>query len=132
MKKTISILLMLLLLMSLSTNFVLAGETDSSYGIDQIKQNMKGIGDAEDLADSGTGRVINSVIGILQMVGSGISLIVITLLGIKYVLASPSEKADVKKNILPIVIGCILLFAAVNIVGMIETFSNNTLPVSGT
>ena len=38
-------------------------------------------------------------------------------------LASPSEKADVKKQILPILIGCLLLFGAVNLVAIISDFS---------
>lgn len=123
MRKIISILLIILLLTSIfCINFVFA-EGD---GIGDIKTAMKTVGDAEGLADSGTGKVINSVIGIMQIVGSGISLIVISILGIKYILASPSEKADVKKNILPIIIGCILLFTAVNIVGVIESFTTST------
>lgn len=129
MRKFFSALLIILLLTSIiCTNYALADESD----IDKIKGAMSDIGDASGLTNSGTASVINSVIGIMQVAGSGISLIVITLLGIKYILASPSEKADVKKNIMPILIGCVLLFAAVNIVGMIENFSNATLPAGGT
>ena len=61
----------------------------------------------------------SNVLGLMQMVGTGIALIVITLLGIKYMLASPAEKADVKKQIFPIIIGCILLFGAVNLVALV-------------
>lgn len=74
--------------------------------------------------DTGILGAINSIIGILQYVGSGIALIVITILGIKYILASPSEKADVKKSIMPILIGCVLLFGGVNIAGIIVKFTN--------
>lgn len=74
--------------------------------------------------DSGIISAINTVIGLLQYVGSGIALIVITILGIKYILASPSEKADVKKLIMPILIGCLLLFGGVNIAGLITKFTN--------
>lgn len=126
MKKIISILLILLLVSALCTNYVSADD-----GIGDIKNAMTNIGDASDLTDSQTAKVINNVIGIMQIVGSGISLIVISMLGIKYILASPSEKADVKKNIMPILIGCVLLFAAVNIVGIIENFSNDTLKGTG-
>ncbi len=43
----------------------------------------------------------------------------VTMLGIKYMLASSNEKADIKKQAIPIVIGCTLLFAAVNVVAII-------------
>ena len=121
MKKTISILLIVLLLMSvLCTNKVFAGV---GGGIGGIITSMSAVSSAPSAGDSKIGKVINIVIGILQVVGTGISLIVISILGIKYILASPSDKADVKKNIMPILIGCILLFAAVNIAGIIEQFT---------
>ncbi len=131
MKKIVSMLLIILLLMSvLCTNQVFAskgsgGGTGSGTGIDGIITSMSGVSSAPDNAGtSGTTKVINNIIGIMQIVGTGISLIVISLLGIKYILASPSDKADVKKNIMPILIGCVLLFAAVNIAGIIENFTS--------
>ncbi len=125
MKKVISILLVIFLLMSIfCINYVFADDD-----IGKIKNAMSNIGSApSNYQTSGTAKVINTVIGIMQIIGTGISLIVISILGIKYILASPSEKADVKKNIMPILIGCILLFAAVNIVGVIENFTSATLP----
>lgn len=77
--------------------------------------------------ESGIIKGINSIIGLIQLAGSGIALIVITLLGVKYILASPSDKADVKKSIMPIIIGCILLFGGVNIAGIIAAFSGDVL-----
>ena len=70
---------------------------------------------SEDM-NSGIAKSINDVIGLLQIAGTGIALIVVTILGIKYMLASPSEKADTKKQILPILIGCVLVFGAVTLV----------------
>lgn len=127
MKKFISILLGVLLLMSiLCTNSVwAAGDGEGDGGIDGIINKMEGVSTAPSTAsESGITKVINNIIGIMQIVGTGISLIVISILGIKYILASPSDKADVKKNIMPILIGCVLLFAAVNIAGIIENFTN--------
>lgn len=72
---------------------------------------------------NGVINAINSIIGLLQFAGSGIALIVITILGMKYILASPSEKADVKKSIMPILIGCVLLFGGVNLAGILATFT---------
>jgi hypothetical protein len=71
--------------------------------------------------------ILNTVIGIIQVAGTGISMIMVTLLGIKYIMASPSDKADVKKQILPLVIGAIILFASVNLVGIVAKMSESTL-----
>ena len=73
------------------------------------------------------GNILNSVIGIIQVAGTGISMIMVTLLGIKYILASPSDKADVKKQIAPMVIGAVILFASVNLVGIIAEVADRTL-----
>lgn len=131
MKKIVSISLILLLIISIfCTNQVLAEE--GSDGIEGIKDVMKNVGQAPSgYAETGTAKVINTIIGILQVAGTGISLIVISMLGIKYILASPSEKADVKKNIMPILIGCVLLFAAVQIIAVVENFTNEVKLVSG-
>lgn len=92
-------------------------------GVDSIITAMEGTSNAATANGTGVGNVINNVIGIMQVVGSGLSIIVITLLGIKYILASPGEKADVKKSIMPILIGCVLLFGAVNLIAAVEEFS---------
>lgn len=95
----------------------------AANGVDNIIKAMDGTSNAISAGNTGVGKVINNVIGILQVVGSGLSIIVITMLGIKYILASPGEKADVKKSIMPIGIGCILLFGAVNLMAAVEEFS---------
>ena len=73
------------------------------------------------------GKILNSIIGIIQVAGTGISMIMVTLLGIKYIMAAPSDKADVKKQIAPLVIGAIILFASVNLVGIIADVADSTL-----
>ena len=93
-------------------------------GVNSIITAMDGTSSIKaDDAGSGIATTINNIIGLIQLAGTGISLIVVTLLGIKYILASPSEKADVKKQIAPILIGCLLLFGAVNLVAIIADFT---------
>lgn len=79
----------------------------------------------------GTGKisgVLNTIIGLIQFAGSGISIITVTVLGIKYMMASANEKADLKKQAIPIVIGCVLLFGAVNISNIIFTVGHKLSP----
>ncbi len=103
--------------------------TNVGYAAESIVTKLDDMKQVTD-TDMGTGSdqgimgAINSVIGLMQYVGSGIALIVITILGIKYILASPSEKADVKKSIMPVIIGCVLLFGGVNIAALIVKFTN--------
>ena len=89
--------------------------------------NLKEINTAPGTFDttSGIGGAINTIIGLLQVAGTGISLITVTFLGIKYVMAGVGEKAEIKKQATPIVIGCILLFGAVNIMAIVEKFAGD-------
>lgn len=117
MKKVVSILILLLITSLIASLYVV-----QASDVDDIIKSMEG---ATESADTGSGiaSTINDVIGLLQIAGTGIALIVTTMLGIKYMLASPSDKADVKKQIMPILIGCFLVFGAVIIVTAMIDFA---------
>lgn len=122
MKKKISLILTFVMIISLfiGTTNLYAADGGLNTVIDGMK-NASTISTAD--AGSNVAKAINDVIGLLQITGTGISVIVVTMLGIKYLIASPSEKADTKKMIMPILIGCILLFGAVNLVAIVADFS---------
>lgn len=119
MKKKICIIMLFLIFFLTIVNTCNAQDSIVS------KLNMKDVSnlDLGEGNNKGILGAINTIIGLLQYVGSGIALIVITILGIKYILASPAEKADVKKSIMPVLIGCVLLFGGVNIAGLIASFT---------
>ena len=54
----------------------------------------------------------SNIVSILRVVGMVISIIIIMILGIKYMMGSAEEKAEYKKNFVPFIVGAILLFAA--------------------
>lgn len=61
----------------------------------------------------------NKLITIFTTIGSVTSVIVIIILGIKYMLGSVQEKADYKKTLIPYVIGVLLVFAASTIASIV-------------
>lgn len=63
----------------------------------------------------------NKVLGYIQVVGTLIAVGVLMFLGIKYMTASANEKADIKKSIIPYIIGAVLLLLAVNILPLVQT-----------
>lgn len=99
-----------------------AVDADISQVISGMKDVKKGTSSTGKI-----GGVINNVIFLIQVAGTGIALIVITMLGIKYIIASVEEKAEIKKQAVPILIGCILLFGAVNIISAISSFTQSAL-----
>ena len=68
------------------------------------------------------------LMGVLQTAGVVISVIILIVLGIKYMMGSAEEKAEYKKTMLPYVIGAILTFGITNIlaivIDMTKVFTN--------
>lgn len=83
---------------------------------EQLKPgNGDGIGIDSDL----TGQ-LSGVVGIVQIVGVGIAAIACVLMGIRYVMSSVEEKADIKKKLTPYVIGAVIFFCATGILQMVS------------
>lgn len=77
-------------------------------------------GDAEGITN-----LFNNVIGIVQVIATGIAVIMLIVLAIKYLMAAPSEKADIKKGALIYVVAAVMLFAAVPILSVIQEWSSD-------
>ena len=67
----------------------------------------------------------NSIISILQTVGVVLSVVVLMIIGIKYMMGSAEEKAEYKKTLMPYMIGAALVFAASAIAGIVFNFANS-------
>ena len=63
-----------------------------------------------------------SIVGILQTVGIVLSVIVLIVLGIKYMMGSAEEKAEYKKTMIPYVVGAALIFAASALAQVVYSF----------
>lgn len=118
MKRTVLLLGLILIISAI----IFIPKTYAS-DVTNLISSMDGTSDLSQVSGNKISDTINNVIGLIQLAGTGISVVVVTMLGIKYILASPSEKADVKKQIAPILIGCVLLFGAVNLVAIVADFS---------
>ena len=82
--------------------------------------NIQGAGGLNDLG--------NSIIGVLQVVATIVAIAVLLFVGIKFLLASPGEKANIKGVLVPYLIGAVLIFATVPILQIIRGF---TTTISG-
>ncbi len=70
-----------------------------------------------------TQKVISTGINVIRVVGTGIAIIMLTYVAIKYMSAAPSEKAEFKKSATAMIVGAIVLFAATNILKIIANFA---------
>lgn len=111
--KIIAVLLIAIALVTLATTIVRA--TDGFQDIT-----------AQDPGESATtiSNTAGKILYIVRIIGMAVSIIMLTILGIKYVAASPNEKADYKKGMTVYVIGAALLFGASMLLGVIQKFVN--------
>ena len=114
--KIISVLLIALMAFAMVSNTVLA--TDMSATI-------------KDMAN-GSGKqpteVVNlgkTIVTIMQTVGIVVAVVVLLVIGIKYMIGSAEEKAEYKKTMIPYIIGAILLFASTTIVNVVYNLANS-------
>lgn len=106
-KKIIVILIISIILLILFMGNVSAAINPDDYKPPQISSGGK-------LATIG-----NKIIGGIQYLGSIISVIVLIIIGIKYIIGSTEEKAEYKETMVPYVIGAVFVFAVSNILAAI-------------
>lgn len=66
-----------------------------------------------------------NVLGIVQVIGSVVSVIMLMAIGIKYMLGSVEEKAEYKQTLIPYLIGAALVFSGTTIPQILYQISKN-------
>lgn len=106
--------------------------TSSSSSIDDAINDAKDfVNQAEDdigiVEESSLQKFSNSFYNIFLTVGTAIAVIVGIVIGIKYMLGSIEEKADIKQMLIPYAVGCIVVFGSFGIWKMIIEIMDNIL-----
>lgn len=112
-KKIFITIISSILLLCCFSKLVLAAGLDDPTSI-VTGPDMTGVGTLFDLG--------NVILGIIQYVSIGVASIAAIILGIKYMYSSPEDKAEIKKKLVPFIIGGVLVFGAVQLVKLVETF----------
>lgn len=60
-----------------------------------------------------------SIVGVVQTVGVVVAVVILLVLGVKYMMGSAEEKADYKKSMIPYIVGAVCIFAATTIVNIV-------------
>lgn len=66
---------------------------------------------------------VGVIIGVIQTLGSAISLIALIVLGIRYMMGSVEEKAEYKKTLLPYALGALMVFGISNLLSIVYDIS---------
>ena len=114
--KVISTLLLAIMLVASVAGTVLAVDPNT------VLNGLDGNGNVQtnDLTKVG-----NNIVTIIQVVGIVIAVIVLLIIGIKYMMGSASEKAEYKKTMIPYIVGAVLIFAGTSLVRVIYSSSTS-------
>lgn len=129
--KVLSIIFIIIQIV-LITNMVFAGEPPAPKSGSELAKSFDGQPSGLDTS-SGVNIITKSigpVLSIVRIVAVGISVIMITFLGIQYMSAAPQEKADIKNKLITFTIGAIIVVGAVTLLGIIKNFADSSITVS--
>lgn len=92
--------------------------------------------DPSEFDNAGNAEEINSIvdntaitiISVARVVGVAIAIVMLLVIAMKYMVSSAGERADIKKHAVAYVVGAVILFGVVGILGIIENFTTTALP----
>ncbi len=115
MKKMLISILIILIFLAVIPNCIYAGNIDTNA--------YSGI-----YKSSGTSKVFSaggSILAIVQVIGVSCGIIFLIILGVKYMTSSTNDKATIKEQLIPYVIGAVLMFGGTGILTIIAEFARN-------
>lgn len=90
----------------------LAGDVKPDMADNSITQNL--------------GSVVSKILGFIQVASGLLSVVMIAWTGFRYIIETPEMKNELKKSLIPIVVGFLLVFMASTIARfVIKMFENN-------
>ena len=117
MKRIVSIFLVIILCLSIiipTMSYADTGLGDlNAYGGGSEGSSVK----LEEMAET--------VLGIIQVIGTVVSVVMLIVIGIKYMMGSIEERAEYKQTLKPYLIGAFLLFSGTTIPQIIYQIAKN-------
>lgn len=112
--KTLKIITILAIIIFLFTPICLAGGTPTTIDPNEWKPDDLEMQDYDEVVD-----VAVIIIAVIRYVGVAVSIIVLLIIGIKYMTGTVQEKAEYKKTMIPYLIGVFIFFALSQILPLI-------------
>lgn len=105
--KILPILLTLAIILMLSMPLIVSA-TDAS----QAQDTVTSLFEKDAQGTEGITNVGGNIVSIVTTIGIIVAVIVLLVLGIKYMMGSAAEKAEYKKTMIPYLVGAVLIFGA--------------------
>ena len=109
-KKVIVIMSLIILLCMIGNTKVLAKKDKEDLGLGSLEE-YKYESTAEEKVDKALTSITINIISVIRSIGMVVSVIVLMVLGIKYMAGSIEERANYKETMPPYLVGAFLVFA---------------------
>lgn len=119
-KKIIIKILSIFFITAITLSILNISKASSSIDAKVYRSIYEGTSDTDEII-SKSGKIL----GIVQTIGVGVAVIMLSIMGVKYMIASVEEKAKYKEQMVPYLIGAILLFGGSGILGIIIKWVNS-------
>lgn len=122
MKKIVGIILICILIICMGSSICFANLVDPLEDPDEY------------IPSTSTGNekfvsMANIVLGVIRVIGSGVAVLTLVILGIRYMMGSASQKAEYKETMIPYLIGAIMLFTIPNLLSIIYGLIKNNIAI---
>ena len=116
------LIILTILLITIIPNYCYSSKTNPGTSL--------GLGDLDDYEGTNPGstklvKKANTVMAFIRNIGIVLSVVILIVIGIKYMLGSTEEKANYKETLLPYIVGAFLLFTGSLIPQLIYDFMQN-------
>ena len=119
--KIMLIVLAVSIMVCMLNNIVFAAS--DNFDFSKIEANK-----ADDSIKEPVTSAVGAILSVIRIVGTGIAIIILAYIGMKYMIAAPGDRADFKKGAIQYVIGAIVVFGASNILTFLIPIIESIFP----
>lgn len=93
----------------------------AGFDASSVITNLEGHTTGGTEATNEISKKVGKVLAIIRNVAAIIAVVVISILGVKYIVGSVEQKAEYKKNFIPLIVGVLIVVLATQIAKMLFT-----------
>lgn len=120
-KGFIKIALMVLIVIMIFSSIAYADNDNFSFS--EINNQTAG----EDIKNP-VKKAVGAVMGAVRIIATGVAIVMISVVAMKYLMAAPGDRADMKKASIQYVVGAVLVFGAANILTILVNAFTDMVP----
>ncbi len=128
-KYILNIIIVFLIILLATSVFINIAQAETGFDAAKITKTTTAFDNNEKGKDFSNiaSDISKNAIAIMRIVGVTIAIVMLLAVAMKYMVSSAGDRADIKKHAIVYVIGAMVLFGAVGILGVIDDFTKKSL-----